>query len=254
MTDLEVISSRYLFAMARFSPVMLVPALTPFGWVPITVRTLLLLVVTALAVGGTRVAPIAFNAEDPMAFACSLFGEAALGLTLSLAVVLPAAALAFSARLVDIQSGVGSASLFNPALKANESLAGTAMQWAGMMIFFALGLHVLLIRGLTASIELVPLGSGNFLISPGRFFDMLSSQFLLGMVVVAPVILGLFAVDLAVAYMSRSLPQANVYFVSLPLKVAAGFVLLAFTLRFAPVLIERLYRDAFSSVPAFSGA
>jgi flagellar biosynthesis protein FliR len=42
------------------------------------------------------------------------------------------------------------------------------------------------------------------------------------------------------------MPQANVYFVALPLKVMAGFTLLAGSLRFAPPLIERLYRDAFS--------
>jgi flagellar biosynthetic protein FliR len=61
--------------------------------------------------------------------------------------------------------------------------------------------------------------------------------------------LGLFAIDLVAAYASRSMPQANIYFVSLPIKVMAGFVLLAGSLRYAPPLIERLYRDAFTVLP-----
>jgi flagellar biosynthetic protein FliR len=58
--------------------------------------------------------------------------------------------------------------------------------------------------------------------------------------------LGLFAIDLIVAYASRSMPQANAYFVALPIKVLAGFMLLAGSLRYAPPLIERMYRDAFT--------
>jgi flagellar biosynthetic protein FliR len=66
------------------------------------------------------------------------------------------------------------------------------------------------------------------------------------LMVSAPTMLGLFAIDLAVAYASRSMPQANMYFVALPIKVMAGFVLLAGSLRYAPPLIERMYRDAFT--------
>jgi flagellar biosynthetic protein FliR len=128
-------------------------------------------------------------------------------------------------------------------------LIGTTVQWAGMMVFFTLGIHLRLLQGMVASIDVVPLGSGRLTLLPETFIAMLSSQFLLGMMVVAPVVLGLFAIDLAVAYASRSMPQANVYFVALPLKVLAGFVLLAGSLRFAPQLIERLYRDAFSVLP-----
>jgi flagellar biosynthetic protein FliR len=85
--------------------------------------------------------------------------------------------------------------------------------------------------------------------TPSVFLSLLSTQFLLGLMVVLPVVLGLFAIDLGTAYASRSLPQANIYFVALPLKVMAGFALLAATLRFAPPLIERLFRAAFSSLP-----
>jgi flagellar biosynthetic protein FliR len=49
------------------------------------------------------------------------------------------------------------------------------------------------------------------------------------------------------------MPQANVYFVALPLKVLSAFVLLAGALRWAPQLIGRLYRDAFSTLPGLAG-
>jgi flagellar biosynthetic protein FliR len=148
--------------------------------------------------------------------------------------------------VLDIQSGVSAASLFNPGTRTSEALAGTVMQWAGLLVFFSLGLHLLLLQGMVASIQIIPLGSGGALVSPAMLLSKLSSQFLLGLMVSAPTMLGLFAIDLTVAYASRSMPQANAYFVALPIKVLAGFVLLAGSLRYAPPLIERMYRDAFT--------
>lgn len=249
--DMEL--GAFLLAMARFSPLLVVPAFTPFAWVPAYVRVTVLLALALVAMG-TRTVPVPNLAiSAPLPFMLALVGESLLGFSLSLAVVLPAAALGFSAGVVDMQSGIAAASLFNPSTRVSEALVGTMVQWAGMMVFFAAGLHLLLLQGLVASIHVVPLGEGRLLLSPGHFMGMLSSQFLLGMMVVIPVVLGLFAIDLAVAYASRSMPQANVYFVALPLKVLCALVLLAGALRWAPMLIGRLYRDAFSTLPGLAG-
>lgn len=248
MDGLTRVVDIFALAMARFAPLLMVPAFTPFAWVPALVRIIVLLVLALAVVGIHGVTVPAVGVDTPLAFALAMAGEGLLGLSLSLAIVLPSAALGFSARLVDMQSGVAAASLLNPATHASESLTGTTVQWAGTMVFFALGLHLLILRGMLASVDAVPLG-GGWLLSPQTFIGLLSSQFLLGMMVVVPVVLGLFAVDLAVAYASRAMPQANVYFVALPLKMLAGFVLLAGALRYAPTLIARLYRDAFSALP-----
>lgn len=244
---------RFILAMSRFSPLLMVPAFTPFAWVPGYVRVSILLALAIVAAGaGHAIAP-ALGMQAPLPFVLAMLGESLLGLSFAVAVVLPAAALGFSASVVDMQSGIAAASLFNPSTRVTESLVGNLMQWAGMLVFFAAGLHLLLLQGLVASISVVPLGEGRLILGAPAFVAMLSSQFLLGMMVVVPVVLGLFAIDLSVVYASRSMPQANVYFVALPLKLLAAFILLAGALHWAPQLIERLYRDAFSALPGFQG-
>lgn len=138
--------------------------------------------------------------------------------------------------------------LFNPAVRTTESIAGAVLQWAGTLVFFALGFHLLLLKGLIASTQFAPLGSVGLAMSPRHFAILLGAQFMLGLAVVAPVILGLFAIDLGIAFTSRSMPQANVYFVALPLKVAAAFLLLAADLAFAPHLIGRMFAQAFDAI------
>lgn len=251
MGNMDVQVSTFLLAMARFAPLLMVPAFTPFNWAPASIRMCVLLALTLLAAGVSHTPSMALDPVQPLPFVLAMGGECIMGLSLSLAVFLPSAALGFSARVVDMQSGVAAASLFNPSTRTTEALAGTVVQWAGTFVFFALGMHLLLFRGLVASIALVPLGSGGILVAPGLLLSKLSSQFLLGLMVSAPTILGLFAIDMAVAYASRSMPQANIYFVALPVKMLAGFLLLAGSLRYAPPLIERMYKDAFTVLPGW---
>lgn len=246
MEAIDTLMGVFLLAMARFAPLLMVPAFTPFNGVPASIRMCVLLALTMLAVGVHQAPVVHLDPDHPLPFVLAVAGECVLGFSLSLAVVLPMAALGFSARVLDIQSGVSAASLFNPSTRTSEALAGTVMQWAGLLVFFSLGLHLLLLQGMVASIQIIPLGSGGALVSPAMLLSKLSSQFLLGLMVSAPTMLGLFAIDLTVAYASRSMPQANAYFVALPIKVLAGFVLLAGSLRYAPPLIERMYRDAFT--------
>ena len=249
MDSLDVIIPTFLLAMARFAPLLMVPAFTPFNWVPPTIRMCVLLGLAMMALGVAHAPAVQLDPNQPVPFVLAMAAECALGFTLSLSVFLPTAALGFSARVLDIQSGVAAASLFNPESRSTEALAGTVLHWAGMLVFFALGFHLLLMQAMLASIHVIPLGSGGLIVTPDVLLAKLSSQFMLGLMVSAPTMLGLFAIDLAVAYASRSMPQANMYFVALPIKVLAGFVLLAGSLRFAPPLIERMYRDAFDMLP-----
>jgi flagellar biosynthetic protein FliR len=100
----------------------------------------------------------------------------------------------------------------------------------------------------------LPVGHVRLHADPAALLGLLGSAFVLALAVVAPVVVGLFAVDAGVAYATRSMPQANVYFLALPLKVAMALLLLAATLPYVPALLARLFRDALVRVPALLGA
>jgi flagellar biosynthesis protein FliR len=237
MKGLELAVAAWLLAALRFTPVLLMPAFTPFSWAPLHVRAILLLALSWLLAG------IAAPAVLPGNLALAACAELLLGGCYGLAVMLPMASLGFSARLLDVQAGLASANLFNPALQGTDSLLGTALSLGATLVFFALGFHLLLLRQLVATVRWVPLGAAVHAPSLPALLGLLGSQFLLGLMVVLPVVLGLFAVDMVVAFASRAMPQANIYFLSLPLKVAAVLLLLAGSLRLAPALMGRLFAD-----------
>jgi flagellar biosynthetic protein FliR/type III secretion protein T len=236
-----------MLAMLRFTPLLMVPAMTPFSWAPVPVRAVLLITLSVLLVA---VMPAV---AEPVSLFVACISELVTGACFGLAVMLPMAALSLPARLLDLQAGLASASLFNPAVQGTDSLLGTLLSLAGTLVFFAGGFHLLVLRGLVASARLMPLGGLARSASLDTLLGLLGSQFVLGLMVVLPVVLGLFVIDVFVAIASRSMPQANVYFLALPLKVVAMLVLLAASLRLAPALIGRLFQDALTRSASLVG-
>lgn len=255
MTPIESTALLIGFATLRYAPVLAVPAVSPMAWAPPMIRMVLLLAMAGLTV---MVMPMV----EPMPYWNESGGlllagasELLIGMSFGLAILLPQAGISMAARLADMQAGLSAASLLNPGGQHEpESLLGSLLLLAATVLFFTLDLHVELFRLLAMSVRVLPLGMIGLHLDPGAFLGMVGSSFTLGLMVAAPLVVGLFAIDLAVAYASRSMPQANVYFLALPIKVAVAMLLLAMTLAYAPTLIGRLYQDALTRLPALFGA
>ncbi len=233
-------------AAVRYSPLLALPGLSPFAWAPASIRVVLLM---ALSLGMALLAPVAIDAPvlDGARWVAAVGSELVVGLCLAFAVLVPLAAVSFFGRVIDVQAGFGAAALLNPAASAEgEALIGMALNLLFIALFFALDLHQDLLRFLVASVTLVPLGSVVHLPEPASVAAALSIQFALAVVVVAPVLIGLFVIDVSVAYSTRSMPQANVFFLSLPVKIAAALALLALSLRAAPELVSRMFGRSMS--------
>lgn len=243
-----------LFALAslRYLPVTVLPAFSPLAWAPMTVRITVMLVLAWLTM-------LTLPAQSPLAagvgpLLLAVLGELMLGAAFGLAFLLPKAALHGSGWLMDMQAGLGAATLFNPSADTGaESLLGRALMLAMTVLFFALDLHLLLFRAMTASVQWLPLGGGGVRLDVDAFLRMLGTSFVAGLMLVAPVVVGLFCVDLAVGYASRSMPQANMYFLALPLKIVVAIGLLALTLSYVPALMGRLFARAIDQVPSVLG-
>ncbi len=255
MSTLEALVALFVLATLRYLPVVVLPGMSPLRWAPALVRIVLLMGLawmTVLSMPSWE-APAAWRM--PLALVLAGCAELMLGLCFGLAVMIPQGALHTAGWLADTQAGLSAANLFDPGGQAeSESLLGRALLLAATVLFFTLDLHLQLFRLLAASTQVLPLGQVSLRMEPEALLGLLSSSFLLALMVVAPVLLGLLAVDVGVAYASRSMPQANVYFLVLPLKIAVALLLMVATLPLVPALMGRLFRDALGRTPALLGA
>lgn len=233
-------------ALCRLTGIFLLSPVLGFSSLPPTVRIMLVLVL-ALCVA----APVQAAGLESLSFgrlvldtAVSLIQGAILGGALRAAF----AAFSLGGQLVDFQIGFSSAAIFDPATRIQNSLVSTLFEMTALVGFFVMDLHHDLLHALGTFVrETRDIATGSGALG-AALVGQLGLVFVYGFALVAPVVLGLLLLDLAIAIASRSMPQINIYFVSLPLKVLVGLLLLTTSVQYLAPLAGRIFGQAIASV------
>lgn len=170
--------------------------------------------------------------------------ELFVGLVLALTLMLAFAALQTAGRTIDIQAGFGLATLIDPATRAQVPLAGTLFAYAAGAIFFLTDGPADLLALWSASLEQVPLGAAGPSGNVGALAGYMSAVFLLAFGVGGVIMLVLFLIDLAIAFMSRTLPQMNVLLLGFQVKTLAMLILLPIAIALSSALLIKILRFA----------
>lgn len=132
--------------------------------------------------------------------------------------------------LISIQSGLGSAQLFNPAFASQGSLIGSFMTIAGIVMMFVTDFHHLLFYGLIGSYKLFPIGS---IPNPEDMANVMgqaiASSFMVAVEIAAPFIVITVLVYIAMGVMGRLMPQIQVFMIAVPAQILLSFMMMILT-------------------------
>ncbi|MCJ2186974.1 flagellar biosynthetic protein FliR [Novosphingobium beihaiensis] len=181
-------------------------------------------------------------------------GELLIGLTVALSLSLAFASILWAGRALDIQAGFGLATLADPTTSAQLPLAGTILAYAGAAVFFATGAQYDLVSLWAASIERLPMGYAAGRLDLAALAEHMGSTFTLALGLIGVAVLVIFLMDLAIAFMSRTLPQMNVLLFGFQVKAMAMLILLPVCLALAGGLYLRLFTLVWQNVPRILGA
>lgn len=130
-------------------------------------------------------------------------------------------------QVVSVQSGLGSAQLFNPSLATQGSLMGAFLSVTGVMVLFVTDMHHLLLTGLVESYNYFPVGN---LPEAGGMAEIMtrsvSSAFAIGIRISAPFMVLSLLIYVGMGALSRVMPQMQVFIISLPLQILLSVMLL----------------------------
>jgi flagellar biosynthetic protein FliR len=158
----------------------------------------------------------------------ALLGEAALGATLGLGILLAFAGFSVAGRLLDVQIGYGVAQVFDPVTRLQVPILTSVIGLVGVLLFFLANGHHAVLRGVALSIDRFPIGNawpGQAAVAP--VLRQASALFALGFALAAPVVLCVFLVDFALGVIARNLPQINMLVLGIPVKIVAGLLALS---------------------------
>ncbi|HZU26254.1 MAG TPA: flagellar biosynthetic protein FliR [Bryobacteraceae bacterium] len=167
--------------------------------------------------------------------------EAALGLTVGVALSFLAEATQIAAQLAGLQAGFSFASTIDPNTQADAGILIVLTQLLAGLIFFACGFHRDVILVFARSLETCP--PGSWLISPmaaEHVWRLGAGMFSLGVRLAMPVIALLLLVDVTFALMGKINSHLQMLSLAFPAKMLAGMAVFAVALAGLPFLFRAL--------------
>lgn len=248
MEELVLRLQAVMLVSLRIAPVLgFAPPFTLLR-IPPQVRVLLAIALAMALVSGNEAAAMGASREGRSLLSLA-FGELIVGGAIALALQIAFAAILWAGNTVDTQAGFGLATIADPTSSVPLPLAGTVFAYATALIFFATGASYDLLALWLASLEALPVGhsvrSGNM----AGLSLLIGSAFTLALGLFGLVMLVLFLLDLAIAFMSRTLPQMNMLLLGFQVKAIAMLALLPMALALSTGLALRLIRLALEQAP-----
>ncbi|MBE3595455.1 MAG: flagellar biosynthetic protein FliR [Hydrogenibacillus sp.] len=202
---------------------------TPFNLrgFPIIGKLGLALLIALLVVPARPERGAVTEAMFPLAVLSAVF----TGLLLGFAVQVFFALFETAGGLIDYQMGMAIVSVIDPATGAGQPIIGQLKTLFALFVFFVSGAHRTLIAAVLKSFDTLAVERVLSIDGPliPRLVDWAAQTFVFGFLFAAPIVAVLFILDVAIALLSRAVPQMNVFVVGLPLKIiVAHLALLAF--------------------------
>ena len=210
--------------------------------VPVTVRVLMGFGL-AIWMVGTWPGRTATRVDEAPSLMALAMGELVIGIAIALALQLAFAAVLWAGQTLDIQAGFGLAMVADPTTQAQMPLAGTILAYATAAVFFAGSGPFDLLAVWAASLDVVPMG-GALRPDLGAMVQLMGALFGIAIGLVGMVMMALFLLDLAIAFMSRTLPQMNVLLLGFQVKAIAMLLCLPIAIGVSAALFLRLIRLA----------
>ena len=151
--------------------------------------------------------------------------ELLLGMALGLTVRFLFMAINVGGQFISHTMGMSLARVFNPETGQSTSIAESYGVMA-MLFFLSMDAHHDIIYIFVKSYELLPGGQINIMAVVPKVLSMMSSLFVLAIKIGAPIMVGLFIANLLTGFLYKAAPQMNIFFITLPLNIFLGFLLM----------------------------
>ena len=239
----------YVFAAALvFARLGAVLVLLPgFGEPGIPPRIRLAFALAFAAALAPRIAPVLPELPDqPGVMAGMIALEALIGLMIGAAARLLLAASSVAGQIIGYQTGLAMAQSFDPAQGQSGALPATFLNLTFITLLFVTNMHHMLLEAAANSYAVMPAGEAPMWEDAALWaLSIFVDAFMIGVQLAAPLIVFGLVFYLGLGVLSRLMPQAQIFFIAMPLNILIGFSILAIALGgMALVWLERVERFA----------
>jgi len=222
----------FVMVLTRISAFFLV--LPVFGWKTIPVRIKVGLTVL-LAIFFSAITPLAVEPKRVSVLEAVLLiaNEAAYGLALGLVASVVFSAVKLSGRIIERQMGLAMAEVLDPLTGERTQPLGSLLEMIFILLFLSANGHHLLLLIISKSYEVFPAGRiPSVPVLTAGVVRAGSTMFIAGLKLAAPMLAAFLLLMVVLAVLARIVPEMNILFISLPLRVGLGLLMVTIFLPF----------------------
>ncbi|MCW2924985.1 MAG: flagellar biosynthetic protein FliR [Thermoleophilia bacterium] len=243
----------FMLVIARLSGLFLIAPVFSSSMIPGRIKVMVL-----FALGAT-LTPIVTNGApkvptDILDLTLSIGTEALIGLALGFSVSIVFTAVQVGASLLDTSIGFSMANIIDPLNNAQASVLGGFYSLVATLAFLAVNGHQWMLAGFKRSYDTVGMG-----VRPDlehmlhNLFSTFGQLFAMAFQIAAPVLMTLLLVDVVLGIVARVVPQMNVFFVGIPLKIGVGLVAVIIALPTFTGFLESRVSDIVAGAGVLAG-
>jgi len=222
----------FVMVLTRISAFFLV--IPVFGWKSIPIR-IKVAMTAMLAIFFSMITPVpVVSGSVSTAEAVLLIAnEATYGLALGLVATLIFAAVKFSGRIIERQMGLAMAQILDPLTGERAQPLSSLLEMIFIMLFLSANGHHLFLLIISRSYESFPAGSiPTIPVLTEGIIQAGSTMLIHGLKLAAPILAAFLLLMVVLAVLARMVPEMNILFISLPLRVGLGLLMVAMFLPF----------------------
>ena len=185
--------------------------------------------------------------------------ELLIGLMLGFISYLLFSSIYIAGQMIDMRIGFGMVSVFDPLTNVQVPITADYYIVFATLFMLITDSHHLLIRAVSESFTILPVGEaifGGALIQ--QLVKLFSDAFVIGFKIAAPVTVVILITDISLGIISKSIPQLNVFILGLPVKIIVGLIVILLTIGafkgIVNVIIQGTYEEIYKFLRQATGS
>ena len=222
----------FVMVLTRISAFFLI--LPVFGWksIPARIKVAVTILITIFF---SMIIPVPFDSRQVSVVESVLLlaNEATYGLALGLIAAFVFASVKFCGRIIERQMGLAMAQILDPLSGEDTQALGALLEMIFILLFLSANGHHLFLVMISRSYEAFPAGSIPTISAlTGCIIKAGSTLLMAGFKLSAPILATFLVLMVVLAVFARMVPEMNILFISLPLRVGLGLLMVAMFLPF----------------------
>lgn len=166
--------------------------------------------------------------DNILEYTVMVLKEAMVGLIIGFGANICMAVVNFTGSVVDMETGMAMATLFDPQTNQDTSISGVLYQYAMSLMLIVTGMYQYLLKALAETYILIPINSAIFdkdhLLN--SFVKFMGNYMIIALRICLPIFCAMLLLNAILGVMAKVSPQMNMFAVGMQLKILVGLGIL----------------------------